>query len=628
MRLDRETVTSTLLALLVVSSVVGFIAPGALAQSDSDYSHKFTNLENTRFVGFETDDFGSGTFTVEISTDSGPGGEHVVLYRENHTTAGIPEEGDPPASMFENAGAYENITITVKNAPGEPNFITGSENPLLTWDNDGRLGSTGGDRDLTCDTMESLSTSVNPAVNIVDCAALPGTTTVNATGLDQNETKQEIYESAAASSDSADTIHAIMNNQLQDAETVALIKGKNAYIEELNSGGSETASKAAATENISEYYSTHEQNVISEWNSQVSVIEYLNSLEDQENLNEGYVDVVKVNETGKDAADTSELTIQKVNTTTVTLQNGTNVDVKQMVVHWGYYNDGGGKWINSTFLYTPSTGEKLRYEKVNGAYSTSTIDITHVEVQPPTSDYEKLEAVKFGEYSSSMSSIDTQNTNAQNQMDTVVNQTYDEYQAGEINSSDLIDPYVLQNEYSPGDDYEGWSAATLSMLGTNQPTDLDQTGYMNVTLEDGTTLRGVIHSAENPSSGQFEVNKTYNPDNINGTQWIVTETSTRELTQNFTLDRIETSSGETRGNFTIVEKNYETTGAADLSKLYDQLAQMRAEINARQDAIGGGSGTPLAGIPGWSNMDPAGKAATAAGGGIGLVALGRILFAS
>lgn len=597
-----STVTVVVLLLSATVAGTGVLTGLATAQSDT-YSHQFTNADSVRFVGFETEGWGSGTFTVEVSTNDGPGGGSVVLYRKNHTTAGIPDGGDPSVSMFENAGAYSNITITVTGAPDEPTFGSGGDYAYQTWDNDERLGSTGGDRDLVCDTMESLSTSLNPAVNIVDCGALPGSTSVNETSLtdlDANETKLEIYQSAAASSDSAENVHAIMNNYLQDAETVALIKGENSYIKSLNSEGSKTTAKSQATQNISEYYSVHERNLISQWNSQIETMEYLRSLSQSETgISKSYVRIgFREGPDGYGSnfdESASSVNITGFGTTQFTLQNGTSVDISTVQVEMDLVNDAGTYNTVTRTIVPGTTGYGA-----NGFNADEEVVTTPITVGSPNANLDEINVTEPREYNSSLTSIDTQTTNAQNQMDTVVEQTYDQYQSGEINNSELVDPYVLQNQYNPGSEFEGWAAATLAGLGTNQPTNLSQTGYMNVTLADGTELQGVLHSQANPPSGEFEVGKTYNPENITGTQYVVTDSEVRELQQNFTLDSVTNASGGNVSTVTIEEKNYETTSTADLSALYDELATLRASINARQQALRsyGGGGGLFAGIGG------------------------------
>ncbi|AAV47116.1 unknown [Haloarcula marismortui ATCC 43049] len=187
-------------------------------------------------------------------------------------------------------------------------------------------------------------------------------------------------------------------------------------------------------------------------------------------------------------------------------------------------------------------------------------------------------------------------------MYTLAENTYSAYQAGEINNSDLVDPYVLASQQSPGDDFQGWAAAQLTLLGTNSPENFDQIGSFNVTTESGTQYEGVLFSQENPASGQFENGTTYNTSNIGGTQYVVTSDRIVELDGEFTIDSISTQDGQTVQNVTIQKTTYETTNVTELKQQYEDLAYKRAQIEAREKALkqsagggflGGGSVPPV-----------------------------------
>ncbi|WP_436927102.1 hypothetical protein [Halosimplex amylolyticum] len=585
MRGDRSRIGPVaLVALLLVSSVAAPFATG-LVGAQSDTYERTMDTADVRFIGFDTTDWGAATFTVEVVAEDGPGGTPVTLYREEMTTASV-QDGSVKTVVFENAGAYETITMRIEGAPADPNIGPGSQWSKVNWDNKNRLGSTGGDRDLTCDTMESMSEAVNPAVNIVDCGATPDSQTVNTTGIDANETKLEIYQSGAAQADAGENHLTMLENRLQDTETVSLIKGKAAYIRSLNALGSESTAKAEANANISEYYSAIETNHIAEWNAKVYQLQYLHELANS-TTGVSQEDVFGFNTTYTNS-NVNNVNITGFGSTSYQLQNGSSATVATIEVEYYVYNP------DNTWSQTHTASVGVSTGTVSFGDGTSDtgddLDLHGVEFLPPTDNHEMLPYANFDRYAAQLTEIDSQTTSAIAQMDTVVNQTYDQYQAGEINNSDLIDPFTLQNEFSPGDEYQGWAASTLSMLGTNQPTDLDQTGYMNITLGDGTQLQGIVQSAENPPTGEFAVNQTYNPANINGTQWITTDSQTRELTQNFTLSEIQTVDGKSRTNFTIVEKTYETTSADDMKALYQELSLLREEIEAREDNLNGGAG--------------------------------------
>ncbi|KAA9400080.1 hypothetical protein Har1130_14590 [Haloarcula sp. CBA1130] len=180
-------------------------------------------------------------------------------------------------------------------------------------------------------------------------------------------------------------------------------------------------------------------------------------------------------------------------------------------------------------------------------------------------------------------------------MDTLANNTYSAYQKGEINNSDLVDPYVLSNQQSAGEDFQGWAAAQLTLMGTNSPENFDQIGSFNVTTGDGTQYEGVLFSQENPASGQFENGTTYNTSNIGGTQYVVTSDRIVELDGEFTIDSISTQDGQAVQNVTIQKTTYETTNVTELKQQYEDLARKRAEIEAREQNLRGSAGGGLLG---------------------------------
>ncbi|MBX0325580.1 hypothetical protein EGH21_21380 [Halomicroarcula sp. F13] len=174
-------------------------------------------------------------------------------------------------------------------------------------------------------------------------------------------------------------------------------------------------------------------------------------------------------------------------------------------------------------------------------------------------------------------------------MGTLVNNTYDAYQQGKINTTDLIDPYVLASERSPDSEFQGWAASQLTLLGQNSPSNFDTTGAFEVTTGNE-TYEGIVFSPQNPASGQFEANTTYDAANISGTQYLVTANRTRELTGTFTLGNITAKDGERVQNVTIEKTTYQTSNVTELKQLYEDLAYERAKIEAREQALRAAAG--------------------------------------
>jgi hypothetical protein len=586
---NRDRVVPALFALLLVTSLAAPALAGLASAQGSTYT-KTLDTEDARYVAFDTEGWDAGEVEVEVTANDGPGGDPVVLYRETHTTAEL--QNHNTVEFFENAGAYHNMTVTIDGAPEEPGIAPGSKfSATKGWRHHDMLASTGGDRDLMCDLSERLAQAANPAIDIVDCMALPDTRSFNQSSVDADQAELEIYKSAAAQKDASESIHTMLKNRLQDTETVALTKAKNGYIRSLNEGGSQTAAEAAAVDNVTDFYSVMEYNLVQRWNAQVANTQYLlNAMDNESAISDSYINASKEDFYDGKTSDIGSIKIEGTSTRTVTLQNGTNVEAKTLLLNVTGYNSYNVNEIGPMDDKRIAASEGYIDGQDSGyTYASRNATASNLWVQPPESNYGAENFFTMEKFYYRFNEIDTQTQAATNQAETLVTQTYDEYQQGEINNSDLIDPYVLQNEFSPGDGFEAWTASTLALLGTNQPTNLSSTGYMNVTLEDGTQLRGVIQSAENPASGQFEVNTTYNPDNIGGTQWITTEDSVRELQQNFTISNISTNDGERRQNFTIVKKTYATESSDDLSKLYNELSLLREQLEVREDWLRGAS---------------------------------------
>ncbi|NLV05296.1 hypothetical protein GOC83_04005 [Haloarcula rubripromontorii] len=175
-------------------------------------------------------------------------------------------------------------------------------------------------------------------------------------------------------------------------------------------------------------------------------------------------------------------------------------------------------------------------------------------------------------------------------METLVAGTYDAYQSGEINNSDLVDPYVLASERSAGGDFQTWSAAQLTLLGQNTPDNMDSAGEFEITTS-GQTYEGILTSPSNPSSGSFEANTTYDASTLSGSQMVITEDQIVEIEGSFTLGNITTSGGEKTQNATIQKIQYQTTNVTELKQQYEDLAYRRAQLEAREQALknsGGG----------------------------------------
>jgi len=593
-RLDVSRGRAVLLASFVLlSAVAGSGLVGTVAAEDFSK----TVDGSPKYVVMDVSDI-SGEYTIEVSTTDAPGtsGEKV-LFRDTMNAAN--KDG---SVAFGNFGAYETVTFTVKGVSSEPTIGTGSDFGAQTWGkNSGRFAHTGGDRGFVCDPLEWTAKMVDPAVHNIDCHALPGTTQVeNATDLDANETELEIYESAQTQAQGAENWHTAIDNRLQNTDTVALVNhARPAYIESLNTAGSKSAANTTAVSNITEYYSVIERNVYAEWNGQIEHVEYLNSLaESTTGVDSGFVGVD--HDDSLTEAGEMNVTIESFGTRTITLQNDSQIDVRTITIKQFVNPESQDTWFTNTVTIGPTDGKtELIMDPNNPDPGPGYINnITGIGVTAPAGDYPDTRMVDFEEYAGSLSEIDSQNSGTINQMANIVNQTYDEYQTGEINKSDLLTPATLMGNYSPGSDFDSYAAATLANLGISQPENYSTLGTMNVSFGDGTEAQGIVMAANNPPGGQWQTGVEYNPANISGGEFLVGGSSIREIDQNFTITSMTNTSGGNVTTFTIEERNYSTTNVEGMKELYNSIESLRADINARQSAFAGGGGINWGGLGG------------------------------
>ncbi|WP_336358239.1 hypothetical protein [Haloarcula sp. CGMCC 1.6347] len=574
---------SILLAgLLVLSTVVTGVGP-ALAQTATDsgpVTYEYTGSPETLVI--DTSALDGGTeFKVEYITQGGPSTGTTVLARETYNTANL--DGD--VLLFLNSGAYESVNVTVSEySGGEPKFDT--------WDGRGetfhtKVGTTGGDSDLTCDVSDKIADVVG-YVDSLDCTPQPGSTTVNTSGLEANDAEIEIYQSGVNHKAGFENFNTTLNNYLQDTKTQALILGKNAYIRALNNGSSKSAAKADAKEAAQDYYAKKQVQLARSWDQGAAQAVYLQK---QENTAGAGTATVEMNTVpplnGFEPSNSRPVAVVSDNETQ-TLANGSTIQTDGIEITG--YDSPSDSGPNTAYL-------NIMDDEVNDISNSGNAHHTDgVKVSVPhSSEYESKTILRTQWYAEKWSEINTQSSNVDTQLDTLAENTYSAYQNGEINNSDLVDPYVLASQQSAGSDFQGWTAAKLTLLGTNSPENFDQIGSFNVTTGDGTQYEGVLFSQENPASGQFENGTTYHTSNIGGTQYVVTSDRIVELDGEFTIDSISTQDGQTVQNVTIQKTTYETTNVTELKQQYEDLAKRRAEIEAREQNLRGSAGGGLLG---------------------------------
>lgn len=420
------------------------------------------------------------------------------------------------------------------------------------------------------------------AFDIYDCQ--PETDADKLQQADAEETEKEIYDQASIQKQNSDHTLNAYGNYLSDTQSIALMEGKNAYIRALENGSSESVARNRATEAVADYYATKQKNLIAGWN--ITVVTMNSSRHTAENtsgVNARYVTLEA--DSGEDGGSHVNESFPTNNTRSVTLVNSSSTGIMQVMVAYNSVNFDSPTYEPADFL-----------DPFAQHGSTENTELKYLYVKPPNSNYDRVTVVRVSDYQDKWDRIETQNDQVQAELDTFINNTYDSYQQGEINSSDLVDPYLGAREYSPENSsgFQSWTLRTLSSLGLNSPENLSNMGRMNVTYN-GVTYTGILMSDENPEGG-FTVGETYNATKLNGSQFVALDSGgSQPLEGNFTLKSAETADGvtiEKNESITYNQISYETTNTSEFKELQSQLDNLTASINERQQVLrsGGGSG--------------------------------------
>lgn len=436
------------------------------------------------------------------------------------------------------------------------------------------------DGDETCNVKDQLASGVTLMwYSDDDCFETPS---ANVTEGDAEQTKIDLLSSAEAAKTNSDIYMSSIKNHLQDTETTALIKGKNAYIRALNNGSSKVTAKRKARIAVGDYYAVKQKNLVQSWNSQIIHGRYMHDVAaNASGVSPGYVSKV----TGNTGVISTDHTVTWQNRTkSFELVNTSSVDVRQVKIHTDAKNNYGNEIGSQTKQFDITTGSHTAHSGLDAG------NIQAIAVAAPNSNHNQLEYIRFSDYSSRWSQIESQHSDVKDQVFTFIDQTYDSYQTGQIENSDLVDPYVMQQEYSPNDDFQTWAVSSLTTMGLNSPENMSSFAYVNLTYS-GADYQGVLMSDSNPADGSFERGSTYNASAITGQQYIVTSGSFQELEGNFTITDIRSSEGQQVSNVTIKEKNYSTADITEYQQTMNDLQKDRAEWEAwkkeQQSSSGG-----------------------------------------
>lgn len=567
-----------LVVVLVASMVVPFAGS---AMGATVYTETMTGSPD--WIVIKGQDVTGGDVKIEISV----AGQYIdgqnddELIRRTTVTPGLIEQW-----AFRNMDAHEEVKVTatlVNGASGSVDVVTSLTEPTGAK----HIGTTGGDADLECSSFEAVTDYTH---YVVDCNSAPATG-INTTELNVNETKINIYQTAQDSKLRIGQQDTTFNNYLDAYENEALIVGKNEYIRQLTNGSSESIARSKARGAVRDYWAKHQKQLVTAWNQTAIEYEYLDRKSADKGIKNMYVAWG-----GATDADIAAGAPSDLQAFTVTFVNDNTSGVQGLKVYHDRSADNSrpkGYWV------TLHPGDNYGWSKGDYSSGQTHTENTAVQLEIQEAPYESGE-VHYGTYNEwrgRWEAMQSSSSATVSEVDTFANNTYESYQDGDINTSDLVDPYVARKYYGPENDtdYQTWSMKSLSDLGSNSPETLSTTGNMTVyDNETGQKYTGMLLSQGLPQGDTYETGVMYNASNISGSQMVTTVNYTHELTGEFRIDSMYTTDGVSETSLVYKNLTYDTTTLDDYKQLLDNLTQTQRDINDRWEllntATSGGSG--------------------------------------
>jgi hypothetical protein len=401
-----------------------------------------------------------------------------------------------------------------------------------------------------------------------------------------SQDKVDIYSSASAQKEQSRNFEVVYDNYLQDTESVAWMKAEAAIARAYENGSTKAEAKVAAKEAIADYYAKKQINLYRSWNTHLQSFKYLNQRAKQEGFT-GFVH----NETDTNynswSTGPNVLAIESHN---VTLVNGTNQTQNGFRLSGESGTDVG---LGDSAYVTPATKKNYSvYDYSTGDKKSVWFEINSVNVSAPNSNYDELNYMEIQPYMDRWKEIEAKNDNLQNESDAFVDATWQDYQDGNINSTDVLNRNTIMFEYGTsaqgnGSYYDVIGATAAMGLSTPNMTNA---GTMEITIPDANnTYEGMVF-ARNPPNNQWEVGKTYNPDNISGPVMLGTTSGNMfEVKRNFTIDSATTKDGTSQSTVNTTNYNYKTANTTELQAKYDKLLKLTQELQERSETADGDS---------------------------------------
>lgn len=308
------------------------------------------------------------------------------------------------------------------------------------------------------------------------------------------QTRTDMVALAESQNDSNRRLYQVMNNSLQDARQVAWTKAKLEIANALNNGSNASVAISEANETVKDYYAMRQMNLVHQWNATWANAEYINTTA-TENVGTGHDWIIYQHP-----------------------QTDSQLD----------FRDGDGNKHAQTGTFVNGTQFHYWYPQLDASYKVREIDSTysdasynhHFFVRDVDGNKHLMDSfqenrfpVVIGEL---WQEIEAQEDQVTANIDPYVSEVYNDYEAGELNVSDLLDPTTIAGqaatEYNSTGFYS-FAAAELAAMGLNGDVNASHEVIVENTSSGNTTnFTGTLFYTEDDVS-QFNTGQWYNLSN-------------------------------------------------------------------------------------------------------------------
>ncbi|WP_139173299.1 hypothetical protein [Halogranum gelatinilyticum] len=403
------------------------------------------------------------------------------------------------------------------------------------------------------------------------------------------DTRANLDALAATQESSSEQYTTAMSNRLEDTRAQAMMQAKQTIIMSMNDGDNATVAKEKATNTVEAYYATIQENMLNRFETDMQAAMYMKNVSDANSAT-----WLRVSTAGGD----------NMYTESFREDNHTLVDGSEVTTHL---------YVTSKPDYTYKI-MPLNSNPVSSPAANAWNDY----MGDPSPDYRAYKPVRYVNstgtekvvvdtqgYADVWHEIVQQSEWAKSNTDTLATEIYNQYNAGELNVSDLYDPFTIGVQSATAYNSTGaysFAAYQMAALGYSGNLTASHTievynstggtietldGTLYYTADDLSTLENNVTYTLADYSGRFVM--AVQPADSNQSAYIQDLDEISGATSFEITSAVNTKTGESVSNTTIVKHVYETTDVSNLEEQIDQLTKLYEEQQEAQSSGGGAS---------------------------------------